>query len=372
MGLIDGDGTVVSSAQGIGKTAIDGAQKNQFEGFIEGSIPAYSLDTARETIKIFGDGEDSLKAFFKTIDSSKGEMSDVDFRMSTYLPEAASHELNDIVANLSSLYDFEQIRQDTGNGIGISSADSPFKDYFSAYSLLYGEASLNPEEYRIKVTPEIDESQLQNLDPINIRAHIENEDSMTALQEQGVSVDVAGDTQQLEATIDGADGQTLMEYVDGDAEKLQMTITDQDGKTLTENVTGNASELAAIINSYNGKTITVNIQGRKMFASGGRATSASIFGEDGPEWAIPEEHSNRTAQLLNAAREASGFTWPDLIARYGDISGVGKSEPTTLIYSPTIQAANASGVEQVLKEDKDRLNKWFEERKMRDEVEVYA
>lgn len=372
MGLIDGEGTVVSSTQGIGKKAIDGAQKNQFEGFIEDSIPAYSLDTARETIKIFGDGEDSLKAFFKTIDSSKGEMSDADFRMSTYLPEAASHELNDIVANLSSLYDFEQIRQDTGNGIGISSADSPFKDYFSAYSLLYGEASLNPEEYRIKVTPEIDESQLQNLDPINIRAHIENEDSMTALQEQGVSVDVAGDTQQLEATIDGADGQTLMEYVDGDAEKLQMTITDQDGKTLTENVTGNASELAAIINSYNGKTITVNIQGRKMFASGGRATSASIFGEDGPEWAIPEEHSNRTAQLLNAAREASGFTWPDLIARYGDISGVGKSEPTTLIYSPTIQAANASGVEQVLKEDKDRLNKWFEERKMRDEVEVYA
>ena len=109
-----------------------------------------------------------------------------------------------------------------------------------------------------------------------------------------------------------------------------------------------------------------------MFAAGGRATSASIFGEAGPEWAIPEEHSDRTAQLLNAAREASGFTWPDLIARYGDISSTGKSEPTTLIYSPTIQTANASGVEQVLKEDKDRLNKWFEERKMRDEVEVYA
>lgn len=383
MGLIDGEGSVVSSAQEVGKKAIsvqgvrkeaiDEAQKDQFEGFINDSIPAYSLNTARETIKIFGDGEDSLKAFFKTIDSSKGEMSDTDFRMSTYLPEAASHELNDIVANLSSLYDFEQIRQDTGSGIGISSADSPFKDYFSTYSLLYGEASLNPEQYRIQVTPEIDESAIQNLGPypVSIEPHMEGENSMTALQEQGVQVDVDGNTQQLEATIDGADGQTLMEYVDGDAELLKMSITDQDGQTLVENVTGDARHLASVINSYNGKTITVNIKGRKMFASGGRATSASIFGEAGPEWAIPEEHSERTAQLLNAAREASGFTWPELLGQYGGLRS-GNSEPTTLVYSPTIYAENAAGVEQALQADKERLNKWFKSKKIRDEVEEYA
>ena len=128
----------------------------------------------------------------------------------------------------------------------------------------------------------------------------------------------------------------------------------------------------SIINSYNGRTITVNIQGNKMFASGGRATTASIFGEAGPEWAIPEEHSERTAELLNAAREASGFTWPDLLARYGGLNANTDSQPTTIIYSPTIHAADASGVEQVLLADKERLNKWFEDKKMRDEVEVYA
>lgn len=371
---IFGEDTITSSANDHGYGHEDQAQRARFESTVPQSTDNYTLDTARKTVDTYGEGEGSIKSFLDTIgEVANGTKSNLELMdAANHVSEGAATDLNYLVSNLSSLYDLEKVRQDTGGGAAIASEDNAYKDYFSAYSLLYGEASLNPEEYRIKVTPEIDESQLQNLDPINIRAHIENEDSMTALQEQGVSVDVAGDTQQLEATIDGADGQTLMEYVDGDAEKLQMTITDQDGKTLTENVTGNASELAAIINSYNGKTITVNIQGRKMFASGGRATSASIFGEDGPEWAIPEEHSNRTAQLLNAAREASGFTWPDLIARYGDISGVGKSEPTTLIYSPTIQAANASGVEQVLKEDKDRLNKWFEERKMRDEVEVYA
>ena len=34
------------------------------------------------------------------------------------------------------------------------------------------------------------------------------------------------------------------------------------------------------------------------YAEGGRADEASIFGEAGPEWAIPEEHSARTASLL--------------------------------------------------------------------------
>ena len=162
-----------------------------------------------------------------------------------------------------------------------------------------------------------------------------------------------------------------MEYVDGDAELLKMSITDQDGQTLVENVTGDARHLASVINSYNGKTITVNIQGRKMFASGGRATSASIFGEAGPEWAIPEEHSERTAQLLNAAREASGFTWPELLGQYGGLRS-GNSEPTTLVYSPTIYAENAAGVEQALQADKERLNKWFKSKKIRDEVEEYA
>ena len=215
---------------------------------------------------------------------------------------------------------------------------------------------------------------MPDMEPIAvpIQPKVEGEDAMTSLQDQGVTVDVGADATELTATIDGADGQTLMEYVSGDATDLTMTITDQDGRVLTENVTGNAASLAAIINSYNGRTITVNITGRKLFAEGGRATSASIFGEAGPEWAIPEEHSERTAALLNAAREASGFTWPDILARFGGLNSNPDNQPTTIIYSPTINAADATGVDQVLQEDKKRLDKWYEEKKMRDQVEVYS
>lgn len=207
--------------------------------------------------------------------------------------------------------------------------------------------------------------------PIPIQPYTGETDRMTALQEQGVQVQVDGDTQQLQASIDGADGQNLMAHVDGDTTDLSMKIWDENGKLLVENVTGNATSLAAVINSFNGRTITVNVAGRKMFASGGRATSASIFGEAGPEWAIPEEHSERTANLLNAARAASGFTWPELLERYGGLNAGTNAGGNTIVYSPTINAQDASGVDSVLKEDKRRLERWMEEKRMLDEMEVY-
>ena len=237
-----------------------------------------------------------------------------------------------------------------------------------------GDTDTSLEDQTMNVIPQVDESAIQQLEPqpLPITPYMEGEDPAAALLDQGVSVSVGADTQQLEATIDGVDGQTLLEYVNGDATNLSMSITDQDGKTLVENVTGNTSSLAAAIAAYEGRTITVNIAGNRLFASGGRATTASIFGEAGPEWAIPEEHSARTAELLNAAREASGFTWPDLLARFGGLNANVGNTPTTLIYSPTIQAADVTGVEQALQEDKKRLDKWWSEKQVRDEVEVYA
>lgn len=109
------------------------------------------------------------------------------------------------------------------------------------------------------------------------------------------------------------------------------------------------------------------------FAEGGRATEPSIFGEgDLPEWAIPEEHSERTAALLNAARAASGFTWPDLLARFGGLNANPSHVPTTIVYSPVIHAGDASGVDAVLREDKKRMDRWFREKQMRDAAEIYA
>ena len=342
----------------------------------------YTVESARATAEAMGEGENTVKYLF---DSIENEIAGRNFGaelsgtlMGLAYDKAYGPEFTKMYEQLAQSYDLERVIADTKQYMPYEGAwaeeGSAMREPWAMYQLMYGEASANAEDYRITVTPEVDTSAIGDFDPVPlpIEPRVEGTDAAEQLQAQGVTVDVDADTQSLEATIDGADGQTLMEYVDGDATNLSMSITDQDGKTLTENVTGDVSSLAAIINSYNGRTITVNIAGNKMFASGGRATTASIFGEAGPEWAIPEEHSERTADLLNAAREASGFTWPDLLARYGGLNANTNNEPTTIIYSPTVNAADATGVDQVLLEDKKRLDKWWEEKKMRDEVEVYA
>ena len=111
-------------------------------------------------------------------------------------------------------------------------------------------------------------------------------------------------------------------------------------------------------------------------AEGGRAATPSIFGEDGPEWAIPEEHSERTAALLNAAREASGFGWGDLISRFGGLGGSAGGQQVTINYAPTINTQDAQGVNDALASDKARLLRMIKqalaEDRLRDEVEVFA
>lgn len=112
------------------------------------------------------------------------------------------------------------------------------------------------------------------------------------------------------------------------------------------------------------------------YAEGGRATEPSIFGDAGAEWAIPEAHTERTAELLNAARQASGFTWGDLLSRYGGLNANPGGQSLVVHYSPTINAQNADGVERALSADKNRLLKlvrqMLDEQRTRDEVEVYA
>ena len=45
---------------------------------------------------------------------------------------------------------------------------------------------------------------------------------------------------------------------------------------------------------------------------------------------------------------------------------------TTIVYSPTINAADASGVDAVLRADKGRLEKWMRDREMRNRLEAFA
>ena len=310
-----------------------------------------------------------LYSWFNAIGESDRQGSFLPITNEKSLTKDGKQALSILSELMSSYYDLDKVLSDS-NSI-FATQENGFKYEYAMWALLYGDFKDRAEDYRITVpvTPDV-----EGMEPVAIpvKPKVEGEDAMTSLQEQGVTVDVGADDTQLQATIDGADGQTLLEYLNGDATDLHMVIMGEDGKVLTEIVNGNTSALAAAIASYNGRTITVNIAGKKLFAEGGRATSASIFGEAGPEWAIPEEHSERTAELLDAARAASDFTWPDILARFGGLNADAGHTPTTIVYSPTINAADATGVEQVLQEDKKRLDKWFEEKKMRDAVEVYT
>lgn len=100
---------------------------------------------------------------------------------------------------------------------------------------------------------------------------------------------------------------------------LDATV-DAAGITADASSTGSTA-VAALYESWGSPTLTARVSysgirsgssligGSKfsLFAEGGRATEASIFGEAGPEWAIPEEHTDRVASLFNAAREAAAL-----------------------------------------------------------------
>ena len=332
--------------------------------------PDYDVSVARATLAAFGKGS-TLQGYFDAIGQSVNDGTVRAIQGATLKGNAAA-EYDNIVAQLMQNYDFSRILADSSSFM--AGEGNAYRYDYAAWDLLFGEASKHAEDYRITVpvTPEIGD--MPDMEPVAIpvKPKVEGEDAMTSLQDQGVTVDVGADATELTATIDGADGQTLIEYLDGDNTGLSMKITDQDGKVLTEIVDGNTASLAAAIAKYNGMTIHVNIVGNHLFAEGGRATSASIFGEAGPEWAIPEEHSERTANLLNAARAASGFTWPDILGRFGGLNADANHSSPTIIYSPTINAADASGVDQVLREDKKRLDKWYEKLKMHEDLEVNA
>ena len=143
------------------------------------------------------------------------------------------------------------------------------------------------------------------------------------------------------------------------------------------------SQLAAAIDRQNGRHIQIivdQVQGTTVstrssgttYATGGRATVASIFGEAGPEWAIPEEHTQRTAELLNAAREASGFTWPELLGQFGGLNADSSHTPSTIVYSPVINSSNSGEIEQILRDDKERLRQMLREERLLQSMEVYA
>lgn len=296
-----------------------GGKSNQRQSaesaIIRGSIDEYTTETAKNLIQlILGD-----KTSIYDLMGITGDAKNVTKTFGVI--DEAGTILSSAYKTIAELYDLEAVARDMGRDVsnGLNDTDA----YNAFWELLYGRYSENAEDYRLPITKLTAEDILPD-EPLT------------------TTVDVDGDTTKLQEKISSASGQNVMVY-------LNPVWTGG-------NIGGS------------GRLMFTN----KLFADGGRADEPSIFGEDGAEWAIPEEHSDRTARLLDAARAASGFTWAEILSRYGGMNANASNTPTTIVYSPTINATDATGVEQVLREDKKRFEKWLAEKQMRDSVEVYA
>lgn len=131
-----------------------------------------------------------------------------------------------------------------------------------------------------------------------------------------------------------------------------------------------------------GKSYGVNIPEIPMFAKGGFTDTPSIFGEAGPEVAIPIKRNNpRSKQLLYQTAGMLGVNLTPNIIQTRELGvkkprqfgGKKKTNSTSgsygdrqgdIIYSPQIYTSgNKSEVQTVLNEDFERFKAWFEQLK---------
>ena len=163
--------------------------------------------------------------------------------------------------------------------------------------------------------------------------------------------------------------------VGADASGAKKAIDGLNGNSTLVKLAGDDSLIRTLLSKGYESTVKLNYNNSGKpaeFAEGGRATEASIFGEAGAEWAIPEEHSDRTAKLLQSAAHASGFSWNELLDRTGGLSANPSNRPIQLVYAPTIHAQDATDVEDKLRQDKDRMKAWLAEDKMTGERMAYV
>ena len=346
-----------NSVKGDKVARMDGAR--MYDGSTDHLIPAYTVDSAKSVIDFFweqsgwGDYIDILGTAIETGDASLISNAKID--------NGVLAELSNIVNGLAATYDFERILANESTPL----RDSGYQDYVAAYSLMYGNASLNPDQYLINAPTEPVTTTME-IPNGEDAATIANEDAQAYLSSQPVTNNMTIPNGAEAAASANSDAQAYLNANPlSQALNIQVRLGGLQALTNSIGNTGMISGNMSVANQHN----AIRMQ---RYAEGGRATTASIFGEAGAEWAIPEEHTQRVADLLNMAREGAGFTWPELLSRTGGLNAGGLHQPVQLVYSPVIYAQDATDVEEKLLEDKERLNRWLEEKRLMDEVEVYA
>ena len=295
------------------------AAKGEFDEYMAPYLGEYTLESAKNVISQYGELQELMQDVL-------AEGSGFDFDKSK-LSDAAKIELKNMNRWAAANYDLGQIQADE---LGGQNGDN----LYALASLLGGRAGENEKTYRIAVEAEGTEK---------TRGEIEETMQKNVVQNIDVTDNGSGYAQRAE-----------FEDMFGTPIVQQVIVSQSRGSQASGRRGGKAAD----------NTLTA-------FAEGGRADVPSIFGEAGPEWAVPEEHSARTAALLDAARAASGFSWPELLSLTGGLNAGANRQPTQIVYSPTIYASDAAGVEQKLKEDKTRLEKWLAERQMNEEMVTY-
>lgn len=106
------------------------------------------------------------------------------------------------------------------------------------------------------------------------------------------------------------------------------------------------------ITGFVGKAIGVDMQIPVIptFARGGFANQPSIFGEAGPEAAIPIKYKNpRSLSLLNQTARAIGAEQP------------GGRQQINLTYAPVINGGSKAEIQSLLEADKEKFMSWLDE-----------
>lgn len=110
-----------------------------------------------------------------------------------------------------------------------------------------------------------------------------------------------------------------------------------------------------------GKTIGVNIPNIPTFAKGGIATSASIFGEAGPEMAIPLKPKNpRSISLLDKTAKILG------------VNSSGKKGGDTFIFAPVINGNTEKEIRPQLYSSYEDFKAFMERYRHEEDRECYA